>query len=221
MRLYPPAPLLMRRTIRPVRLDNVELGEGATITIPIYLVHRHRHLWHDPLQFDPARFSPEAKAKRHRCAYMPFGAGPRTCVGSFAMVEGKTILATLLSQARFRAARRRTAHAVRAHHASPQRGLATQRNDASRLVVDVERLGAGRLAVLIERDLLDARLGLAQQRVTMGLQRLAPLVDEDRCFQLDIALLQAIDDGLELLERLLETHGFDVGMVGRFGHGLA
>jgi cytochrome P450 len=102
MRLYPPAPLLMRRTIRPVRLDNVELGEGATITIPIYLVHRHRHLWHDPLQFDPARFSPEAKAKRHRCAYMPFGAGPRTCVGgSFAMVEGKTILATLLSQARF------------------------------------------------------------------------------------------------------------------------
>jgi cytochrome P450 len=102
MRLFPPAPVLMRRTLAPVMLGGIALGAGATITIPIYVVHRHRSLWREPLSFDPSRFSPEAKATRHRCAYMPFGAGPRTCIGGgFAMLEGKTILATLLAQARF------------------------------------------------------------------------------------------------------------------------
>jgi cytochrome P450 len=102
MRLYPPAPVLMRRTIAPVTLGGMELGAGTTITIPVYVVHRHRRLWREPLKFDPSRFAAEAKATRHRCAYMPFGAGPRTCIGgTFAMVEGKTMLATLLGQASF------------------------------------------------------------------------------------------------------------------------
>jgi cytochrome P450 len=102
MRLYPPAPVLMRRTLAPVTLGGVTLRPGSTITIPIYVVHRHRRLWTEPLRFDPSRFADQAKAARHRCAYMPFGAGPRTCIGaSFAMTEGKTILATLLAQARF------------------------------------------------------------------------------------------------------------------------
>jgi cytochrome P450 len=102
MRLYPPAPTLMRRTHVRVRLGDIALGAGATIIIPVYVVHRHRLLWRDPLSFDPSRFTPEAKADRHRCAYMPFGAGPRTCIGgSFAMLEGKTILATLLNRASF------------------------------------------------------------------------------------------------------------------------
>jgi cytochrome P450 len=102
MRLFPPAPVLMRRTLAPVTLGGFALGAGSTITIPIYVLHRHRRLWREPLKFDPARFSPEAKAARHRCAYMPFGAGPRTCIGaSFAMTEGKAILATLLAHARF------------------------------------------------------------------------------------------------------------------------
>jgi cytochrome P450 len=102
MRLYPPAPVLMRRTIAPVTLGGMELGVGTTITIPVYIVHRHRRLWRDPLKFDPSRFAAEVKAARHRCAYMPFGAGPRTCVGgTFAMVEGKTMLATLLDRASF------------------------------------------------------------------------------------------------------------------------
>ncbi len=102
MRLYPPAPVLMRRTIRPVTLGGVTLGAGATISIPVYIVHRHRSLWPDPLKFDPSRFTAEARPGRHRCAYMPFGAGPRTCVGgSFAMIEGKTMLATLLQHASF------------------------------------------------------------------------------------------------------------------------
>jgi cytochrome P450 len=102
MRLFPPAPVLMRRTLAPVTLGGIALGAGATIIIPIYVVHRYRRLWREPLSFDPSRFSAEAKATRHRCAYMPFGAGPRTCIGgSFAMLEGKTILATLLARVRF------------------------------------------------------------------------------------------------------------------------
>jgi cytochrome P450 len=102
MRLYAPAPVLMRRTVAPVMLDGVKLDKRALIIIPIYVIHRHKLLWQEPLKFDPSRFVPEARAGRHRCAYMPFGAGPRTCIGAtFAMLEGKTILATLLSQARF------------------------------------------------------------------------------------------------------------------------
>lgn len=76
MWLYPPAPTLMRRTLGPVTLGGIELDAGATIIIPIYVVHRHRLLWRDPLRFDPSRFTAEAKATRHRCTYMPFGAGP-------------------------------------------------------------------------------------------------------------------------------------------------
>jgi cytochrome P450 len=102
MRLYPPAPVLLRTTSKAVKLGDHEIGPGATVAIPIYVVHRHRRLWHDPLAFDPSRFGAEARAERHRCAYMPFSAGPRNCIGSaFALVEGKTMLATLLARARF------------------------------------------------------------------------------------------------------------------------
>jgi cytochrome P450 len=101
MRLFSPVPILMRLTTRPVTLGGVALKKGAMVIVPIYVIHRHHKLWQDPLKFDPSRFSPEAKAGRHRCAYMPFGAGPRTCIGgTFAMVEGKTILATILANAR-------------------------------------------------------------------------------------------------------------------------
>jgi cytochrome P450 len=102
MRLYPPAATLMRRTRKPVVLGGEKLGQGATIIVPIYVLHRHRRLWQNPLHFDPSRFSKRIGAKRHRFAYIPFGAGPRTCLGAaFSMLEGKTLLAMLLARARF------------------------------------------------------------------------------------------------------------------------
>jgi cytochrome P450 len=102
MRLFPPAPIVIRIVREPTQLGATKLEPGATIVIPIYVVHRHRRLWQNPLAFDPSRFNHEAKAKRHRCAYMPFGAGPRSCIGgSFAMLEAKIMLARLLSAARF------------------------------------------------------------------------------------------------------------------------
>lgn len=102
MRLYPPAPTLMRIAKRDIKLGTHDIKQGATIIIPIYVVHRHRKLWRDPLRFDPSRFAPEVKSGRHRCAYMPFSAGPRNCIGAaFSMYEGKAMLATLLAGARF------------------------------------------------------------------------------------------------------------------------
>ena len=102
MRLYPPAPSLMRRAARAVKLGGHDIKRGATVIIPIYVVHRHERLWHEPLRFDPARFSAEAKSARHRCAYMPFSTGPRSCIGgAFSMLEAKTMLATLLAGAKF------------------------------------------------------------------------------------------------------------------------
>ena len=102
MRLYPPAPNLIRRVTRRTELGGHDIKQGATINIPIYVVHRHQQLWHDPLRFDPAHFSAEAKSRRHRCAYLPFSIGPRICIGAaFSMLEAKAMLATLLASAKF------------------------------------------------------------------------------------------------------------------------
>src|SRR6478609_5759443 len=86
------------------------------------------------------------------------------------------------------------------------------------LVLDLERLGAGRLIVRIQRDLLDLGLRLAQQRVAMGFQRLAPLIDQDRRLKLNVALFKAIDDSFELLQRLFEAEILDIGMLCCIGH---
>jgi cytochrome P450 len=73
------------------------------IYVPIYALHRHTALWARPEEFDPERFAPDAVMDRHRYAYLPFGAGPRTCIGSgFAMLEGVAILGTLLRETRLR-----------------------------------------------------------------------------------------------------------------------
>jgi cytochrome P450 len=102
MRLYPPAPSLMRVAREDTSLGGHAIEAGANIVIPIYVVHRHERLWSEPLRFEPSRFSSEAKSGRHRCAYMPFGAGPRTCIGAtFATLEGMAVLATLLARAHF------------------------------------------------------------------------------------------------------------------------
>lgn len=97
MRLYPPAPVISRQVEKPFQLGGLTLGEGTLVYVPIQAVHRHERLWSEPERFDPARFLPEATKGRHRYAYMPFGAGPRICIGSaFATMEAVAILAVLL-----------------------------------------------------------------------------------------------------------------------------
>jgi cytochrome P450 len=103
LRLYPSAPRFDREAIGDDRLGGEEVRTGDLVSIWPWLIHRHRTLWTDPDRFDPERFSPERKEARHRFQYIPFGGGPRTCVGSrFAMAEGLTILACWLSGWRFR-----------------------------------------------------------------------------------------------------------------------
>jgi cytochrome P450 len=102
MRLYPPAGLLSRQARRGDVLLGRTVEPGETVTVPIYAVHRHRDLWDHPDAFDPDRFAAPAAASRHRYAYLPFGAGPRVCIGmGFALMEATIILATLLARLDF------------------------------------------------------------------------------------------------------------------------
>ncbi|CAN7268319.1 cytochrome P450 [Agrobacterium tumefaciens] len=97
MRLYPPAPVVTRTALQDFRLGEHDIPAGTVLYVPIYAVHRHTTLWEEPDRFDPSRFQPEKVKARHRYAYMPFGAGPRVCIGNaFAMMEAVAILAVLL-----------------------------------------------------------------------------------------------------------------------------
>lgn len=102
MRLYAPAPVLTRMATEECDLGGVRLAAGSVIFIPIWAVHRHRALWPEPEQFRPERFAPGARKAIRRTQFMPFGFGPRICIGStFSRVEGVAMLATLLRGARF------------------------------------------------------------------------------------------------------------------------
>ncbi len=100
MRLYPPAFSMMRVAIGPDRAGDIEIPRGAAVFIAPWVLHRHRRLWRDPDAFDPSRFLPSQPAQP-RFAYLPFGAGPRICVGAqFAMAEATLVLAALVQSFR-------------------------------------------------------------------------------------------------------------------------
>jgi len=99
MRLYPPAGFLTRTAAEDDRLAGHDIQAGTTVILPVFALHRHAALWDDPDVFDPDRFAPERSRARHRYAYLPFGAGPRVCIGaSLAMMEAEIILATLIAR---------------------------------------------------------------------------------------------------------------------------
>lgn len=101
MRLYPPAPIITRTALRDFQLGEFLIPAGTVLFVPIYAVHHHASIWTNPQTFDPDRFSPDAVKARHRYAYMPFGAGPRVCIGNaFAVMEAVAILAVILQKMR-------------------------------------------------------------------------------------------------------------------------
>ena len=105
LRLYPPAPRFDREAISADRLGDHAVEPGDLVSIWPWLLHRHERLWDDPDRFDHRRFLGKPDPGRHRFQYLPFGAGPRSCVGArFAMAEALTILATWLAYWRFRPA---------------------------------------------------------------------------------------------------------------------
>ena len=102
LRLYPPAPRFDREAAADDRMGEIEVKAGDIVSIWPWLLHRHRDLWAEPDVFDPDRFLPEAKAARHRFQYLPFGGGPRLCVGMrFATIEALAVLAHWLRGWRF------------------------------------------------------------------------------------------------------------------------
>ncbi len=97
MRLYPPAPSLSREAIAADMLAGEKIHPGTLVVISPYVVHRHKLLWRDPDHFDPTRFLPENREAIDRFAYLPFGGGPRLCIGmGFALQEATIFLAAIL-----------------------------------------------------------------------------------------------------------------------------
>jgi cytochrome P450 len=101
MRLYPPVPIISRDSIGPDVVGPVTIRPKTSVMIAPWILHRHRKLWEDADYFDPERFAPGRREKIHRFAYIPFGAGPRVCIGmGFAMQEAMIILAAILREYR-------------------------------------------------------------------------------------------------------------------------
>jgi cytochrome P450 len=97
-RLYPPIAAISRVAIEADTLAGEAIPRGTLVVIAPYVLHRHRTLWPDPDVFDPARFlDANHRSRIDRFSYLPFGAGPRTCVGStFALQEATLVLATII-----------------------------------------------------------------------------------------------------------------------------
>ncbi len=100
LRLYPPAFTMMRVALGADRAGDLQIPRGAVLMIAPWVIHRHRSFWRDPDAFDPSRFLP-GQPQPPRFAYLPFGAGPRVCVGAqFAMAEATLVLAALIQSFR-------------------------------------------------------------------------------------------------------------------------
>lgn len=97
LRLCPPAATIPRFVMRDIAVEGFRVRAGTVAVIGIHAMHRDPALWDDPLEFDPDRFSPQGSEGRSRWQYLPFGGGPRSCIGDhFAMLEATLALATIV-----------------------------------------------------------------------------------------------------------------------------
>jgi cytochrome P450 len=102
MRLFPPAPAIGREAAEDVEIGGHRIPAGTTVVISPYALHRRPDYFPDPQRFDPDRWTPEAEARLPWHAYLPFGGGPRICIGNhFAMMEGHIVLTTLAQRVAF------------------------------------------------------------------------------------------------------------------------
>jgi cytochrome P450 len=101
LRLCPPGPAIGRLAMRDVVVDGFGIPAGTNVAVGIYALHRDPELWDDPTRFDPDRFAVDRIKGIDRWQYLPFGAGPRSCIGDhFAMLEATLGLATIIRAAR-------------------------------------------------------------------------------------------------------------------------
>lgn len=122
LRLYPPAGMVSRTARKRDRFLDTDIRPGDTVMIPIYALGRHHALWNDPDSFRPDRFADRKAINRY--AYLPFGDGPRICIGaSFALQEAVIILATLLSRFKFTPVKGKTPDPVMILTLRPEGGV--------------------------------------------------------------------------------------------------
>lgn len=102
LRLKSPAWIMPRSPLEHDEIGGYSIPKGCSVYISPYLTHRHPAHWPDPERFDPRRFEPSAQRDRHPTAFIPFGAGPRQCIGrEFARMEALTFLSMFLSRYHF------------------------------------------------------------------------------------------------------------------------
>ncbi len=100
MRLFPPAPTMIRQAVADDVIGGHEVKAGQTVLIVPWIIHRHEKLWDEPEAFRPERFLPEHRKLIDRYAWLPFSGGPRICIGAaFAMQEAVIALAEILKAA--------------------------------------------------------------------------------------------------------------------------
>ena len=98
LRLYPPAATIVRQAMADDRAGETVIRRGTVVFVAPWVLHRHRRFWREPERFDPSRFLPDAPPPP-RFAYLPFGAGPRICIGAqFALAEAALVLAMLVQR---------------------------------------------------------------------------------------------------------------------------
>ena len=134
MRLYPPVASLSREAIGPDDLCGRRIRKGALVVISPYVLHRHALLWNKPNHFDPSRFLPQHRERIDRYAYLPFGAGPRICIGAaFSIQEAVIVLATLM--------RRFEVLPVPGHTVEPIQRITLRPNNGMPLILQKRRGG--------------------------------------------------------------------------------
>jgi cytochrome P450 len=105
MRLYPPAIAVTRQSVEADEIGGYYIPPNASVSTIFINAHHDGRFWDEPERFDPERFTPERSANRPNFAYLPFGAGPRLCIGnSFAMMEAQLVLASIVQRFQLRLA---------------------------------------------------------------------------------------------------------------------
>jgi cytochrome P450 len=98
LRLYPPIIGITRTALRSTQLVGRTIERGTMVVISPYVVHRHRLLWRDPDVFDPTRFLPSRSKTIERYSFLPFGVGPRMCIGAALAVQEATVVLAALTR---------------------------------------------------------------------------------------------------------------------------
>ncbi|KAL5491777.1 hypothetical protein EMCRGX_G017135 [Ephydatia muelleri] len=103
LRLFPPAALIVgRMSTDKVQLGGLDIPKGTAVIVPVMSIHQDQKIWEDPENFKPERFAAEEKQKRPQLCHLPFGWGPRNCVGMrFALMEAKMTLIRILQKYKF------------------------------------------------------------------------------------------------------------------------